>query len=299
MPLLLFLFWGQIMIKAKKITKSFFKKNFPKRPKNSYKNLNGKVFIFAGSKTMPGAAVLCAKAAYRSGAGFITLAVPKEILPACLKAVPEALFLQISNNPLKEIISYLKKMPHDVLLIGPGLTKERAKILLPLLKQSKLPAVIDGDALNFLAQAGLEILPKAKEAKYILTAHAGEAKRLLKQTLPAEKSALILTEKSGAVSLFKGPKTKVALNKNLWQNTTGNEGLAKAGSGDTLAGIIAALYAQLLKKGRKDVALISALLGVWLHGKAADEASKTYGKTSLMPTDVCKFISIVLKQNSF
>ena len=127
------------MATIKKITKSFFKKNFLKRSKDSYKNLNGKVFIFAGSKTMPGAAVLCARAAYQAGAGFITLAVPKEILPACLKAVPEALFLQVSKNPLKEIIKYLKQIPHDVLLIGPGLTKERAKILLPLLKQTKMP----------------------------------------------------------------------------------------------------------------------------------------------------------------
>ena len=117
------------MSEIKKITKPFFKNNFPKRPKNSYKNLNGKVFIFAGSKTMPGAAVLCAKAAFKAGAGFVTLAIPREILPACLKAVPEALFLQISDNPLKEITGYLKKMPHDVLLIGPGLTKNRAKIL--------------------------------------------------------------------------------------------------------------------------------------------------------------------------
>jgi NAD(P)H-hydrate epimerase len=287
------------MSEIKKITKPFFKNNFPKRPKNSYKNLNGKVFIFAGSKTMPGAAVLCAKAAFKAGAGFVTLAIPREILPACLKAVPEALFLQISDNPLKEITGYLKKMPHDVLLIGPGLTKNRAKILLPLLKQTSLPAIIDGDGLNFLAQAGLERLSKTKEVKYILTPHAGEAKRLLKKEVSAEKSALLLTEKSGAVSLFKGPKTKVALNKKLWQNTTGNEGLAKAGSGDTLAGIIAGIYAQLIKRKIKNAALKSALLGVWLHGKAADTAVQKTGKTSLLASEVCAEIASVLKQNSF
>ena len=287
------------MSEIKKITKPFFKNNFPKRPKNSYKNLNGKVFIFAGSKTMPGAAVLCAKAAFKAGAGFVTLAIPREILPACLKAVPEALFLQISDNPLKEITGYLKKMPHDVLLVGPGLTKNRAKILLPLLKQTSLPAIIDGDGLNFLAQAGLERLSKTKEVKYILTPHAGEAKRLLKKEVSAEKSALLLTEKSGAVSLFKGPKTKVALNKKLWQNTTGNEGLAKAGSGDTLAGIIAGIYAQLIKRKIKNAALKSALLGVWLHGKAADTAVQKTGKTSLLASEVCAEIASVLKQNSF
>lgn len=286
------------MPEIKKITKNFFNNNFPKRTKDSYKNLNGKVFIFAGSKTMPGAAVLCAKAAYQAGAGFVSLAVPQDILSACLESVPEALFLQVAKNSLKEITQYLKKMPHDVLLIGPGLTKERAKILLPLLKQTNLPAVIDGDALNVLATADIEKLPKSKETKYILTPHAGEMKRLLKQDLTGTKAAAILSERSGAVSLFKGPKTKVALGKKVWQNTTGNEGLAKAGSGDTLAGIIAGIYAQLLKRNQKDAALKSALLGVWLHGKAADLAAKKYGKTSLMATQVCLEVSSVLKANS-
>ena len=286
-------------MQIQKITKQFFKNNFPKRSKDSYKNLNGKVFILAGSKTMPGAAVLCAKAAYKAGAGFVTLAVPKEILPACLKAVPEALFLQISKNPLREIKIFLKKMPHDILLIGPGLTKERSKILLPLLKDIPLPAVIDGDALNYLAVAGIDKLPKNKDPKYILTPHAGEAKRLLKQDLSPDKAALLLAQKSGAVSLFKGPKTRVACFSELWQNTTGNEGLAKAGSGDTLAGIIAGIYAQLVKKNHKKAALTSALLGVWLHGKAADLAIKKYGKTSLRASDVCSYISMALEQNSF
>ena len=246
---------------------------------------------------MPGAAVLCAKAAYRAGAGFVSLAVPKEILPACLKAVPEALFLQVSATPLKEITNYLKVMPHDVLLIGPGLTKERAKILLPLLKQTKLPAVIDGDALNALASLGVKNLPKDKEAKYILTPHAGEMKRLLKSDLTDALAALSLAQKSGAVSLFKGPKTKIAFGKEVWQNTTGNEGLAKAGSGDTLAGIIAGIYAQLLKREQKNAALQSAILGVYLHGKAADIAAKKYSKTALMATHVCQEISAVLKEN--
>lgn len=285
------------MAEIKKITKTFFKKNFPKRAKDSYKHLNGRVFIFAGSKTMPGAAVLCARAAYQAGAGFVSLAVPKEILPACLKAVPEALFLQISKNPLKEIVKYLKQMPHDVLLIGPGLTKERAKIVLPLLKQTGLPAVIDADALNALALAGVENLPKNKQVKYILTPHAGEMERLLKQNLTGAKAALLLSQKSGAVSLFKGPKTKVALDKQVWQNTTGNEGLAKAGSGDTLSGIIAGIYAQLLKRNKKEAALYSALLGVYLHGRAADLAAAKYSKTSLRASQVAQEISSVLKEN--
>ena len=183
------------------------------------------------------------------------------------------------------------------MLVGPGLTKERAKILLPLLKQTKLPAVIDGDALNALASLGVKNLPKHKEAKYILTPHAGEMKRLLKSDLTDALAALSLAQKSGAVSLFKGPKTKIAFGKEVWQNTTGNEGLAKAGSGDTLAGIIAGIYAQLLKREQKNAALQSAILGVYLHGKAADIAAKKYSKTALMATHVCQEISAVLKEN--
>jgi len=272
-----------------KITKAFFLKNFPKRGKNSYKNLNGKVLIVAGSADMPGAAVLCARAAYRAGAGFVALAVPACVYKAAVCAVPEALILKMpSEKCLKKIIEYNKTNPQDLILIGPGLGKGAA-IMPKLLKQTKLPAVIDADALNFLAKHGPEKL--LKNIPYILTPHEGEMKRLLHGKVSADK----LSELTGAVSLLKGPDTIISLRGRSMQNTTGNEGLAKAGSGDILAGIIAGIWAQLIRLGKAD-AFTAAALGVYIHGAAADDAVKKISKTSLTASDVLQQLPLTLKK---
>jgi len=285
----------------KAITKTFFKKHFPVRAKNSYKNLNGKVFIFAGSFTMPGAAVLCARAAYRAGAGFVTLAVPQALYKAVVCAVPQALILPLpagQSAKLKTIKAYLKKTPQDILLLGPGLGADAA-LTLKILEFSKLPAVIDADSLNFLAKAGLNKLNK--NIPYILTPHAGEMKRLLRAyKLNEDTAAARLAAQTGAITLLKGAHTKVSFNGASYQNTTGNEGLAKAGTGDILSGIIAALFAQLLQRetgqNPKEKAFTAALLGVYLHGSAADYAVRTISKTSLMAEDILEALPFTLKE---
>jgi NAD(P)H-hydrate epimerase len=287
-----------------KITKEFFKKNFPKRAKNSYKNLNGRVLIAAGSADMPGAAVLCARACYRSGAGLVTLAAPAAVYEAAVKAVPEALVLRLpdvkylQDSSLKFIVDYNKKIPHDLILMGPGLGKG-AQIALKLLALTKLPAVIDADALNFLAEKGVSKIDK--NTPYILTPHTGEMKRLLHKTkINPDTAAAELSKISGAVAILKGSQTKVCYREKIMQNTTGNEGLAKAGSGDVLAGIIAGIWAQLMRAGSGqnsfEAAFLSAALGVYLHGAAADEAVKKISKTSLLASDVCAQLPFCLKK---
>lgn len=288
-----------------KITKSFVKKNYPLRTSDSHKNLNGRVLIAAGSRNMPGAAILAATACYRAGAGLVTLAVPACIASLCAQAMPEAIILQLEDSngclnkkSLKTLLNYLKQMPHNVLLVGPGMDGG-AKITADLLTQTKLPAVIDADALNFLAQYGPQKLNK--NIPYILTPHEGEIKRLLnKKTVNRLTAAQELFELTGAVSLLKGPRTKVCFDNITYDNTTGNEGLAKAGSGDTLAGIIAAVFAQLLKredgKTNKQKAFAAACLGVFMHGAAADDAVKEYGKISLLASDVCAQLPYTIKE---
>jgi NAD(P)H-hydrate epimerase len=287
-----------------KITKKFFKKYFPCRAKNSYKNLNGRVLIVAGSADMPGAAVLCARACYRAGAGLITLATARQAYNAVVKAVPEAVILHLPCreylNPraLKAIISHNKKIHHDLLIAGPGLGKG-AQIVLKLLTQTKLPAVIDADALNFLAQK--DIFRLNKNIPYILTPHTGEMKRLLKETKITDNSVKKLSEITGAITILKGPYTKVCYEEIIMQNTTGNEGLAKAGTGDVLAGIIGGIWAQLIKKENSDLpkqkAFKAAALGVYLHGAAADEAVKKISKISLMASEVCAQVPFTIKKN--
>ena len=230
-----------------KITKTYFKAHYPKRTKNSHKNLNGKVFIIAGSKNMAGAA-------YRAGAGFVTVAAVREIKPALIKAVPEALVLDLKSlngylygESFRQIKTYLKENPQDVLAAGCGLGKG-AKGISGLLKSAKIPCVIDADALNYIAKLGAENL---KGLPCILTPHEGEIKRLLgKNNFDRNTAAQIVSSLSGGVCLLKGPHTQVCFNGSKNINTSGNEGLAKAGSGDILTGIIAAIWAKLIKSGK-------------------------------------------------
>lgn len=277
-----------------KITKKFFKSNFPKIKKDSYKNINGKILIIAGSKTMQGAAVLNVLGAYFSGAGMVALASIPEVIKATVCTVPQTLVLPLEKNQLNEIKKYIKNFKPDVLLIGSGLA-EMAKNTLKILEFAKLPAVIDASSLTFLASKNSK-LPKAG-GPYILTPHIGEMKRLLKhKTLNTKTAAKELAQKTGTICLLKGPVTYISNGIKTYKSHAGNCGLAKAGSGDVLGGIIAALYARLLKKyDGKKAALYAAAMGVYLHGYAADFAAKETGKTSLLATDVINKVPSAIK----
>ena len=278
-----------------KITKKFFKTNFPKVKKDSYKNINGKILIIAGSKTMQGAAVLNVLGAYFSGAGMVALASIPEVIKATVCTVPQALVLPLEKNQLNEIKKYIKTFKPDVLLIGSGLA-ETAKNTLKILNFAKLPAVIDASSLTFLASKGAK-LPKTG-GPYILTPHVGEMERLLKQkTLNTKTAAKELAQKTGAICLLKGPITYISNGTKTYESHAGNCGLAKAGSGDVLGGIIAALYARLLtqNKDKKQAAFLAAALGCYLHGRAADFAAKEIGPTSLLANDVVKKIPAAIK----
>jgi len=277
-----------------KITKTFFKQNFPKISKNSYKNINGKVLIIAGSKTMQGAAVLNVLGAYSCGAGMVALASIPEVIKATVCAVPQALVLPLGKRPLAEIKKYIQNFQPDVLVIGSGLSA-LAKDTVNILKFAKIPAVIDASSLTYLASKNIN-LPKSS-APYILTPHIGEMKKLLKQkTLDLGSSAKILAQKTGAVCLLKGPVTYISDGVKTYESHAGNCGLAKAGSGDVLAGIIGAIYARLLKKYEgKKAALLAAVLGTYLHGYSADLAAKEKGKTSLLATDVIQKLPFAIK----
>ena len=276
-----------------KITKTFFKQNFPKIAKNSYKNINGKVLIIAGSKTMQGAAVLNVLGAYSCGAGMVALASIPEVIKAAVCTVPQVLVLPLEKKSLTQIKKYIKSFEPDVLVIGCGLSA-LAKETLNILKFAKVPAVIDASSLTFLASAGCKL---PKNIPYILTPHIGEMKRLLKKNnINPKTAACELAQKTGAVCLLKGPITRISDGVKIYESFAGNCGLAKAGSGDILAGIIGALYARLLKNyDGKIAALYAAAMGVYLHGYAADLAAKETGKTSLLATDVINKIPAAIK----
>lgn len=286
------------------INETFFKKYYPRRSKDSYKNLNGKVFIIAGSKDMPGAAVLASRAAYAAGAGFVTVSTVSDIRPALINAVPEALILDIKSSggylgaeASVQIKDYLKNNPQDVILTGCGLSKGAA-VTEEILKSAALPAVVDADSLNFISSRGVSVL---KKTPCILTPHIGEIKRLLAGIpFEEENAALKISELSGGVCLLKGPATQICFNGNKNINSSGNEGLAKAGSGDVLAGIIAAVWAKMLKAGGginpRESGFLAASMGVYLHGACADFAAEKVSKESITAGMLIEVLPYVLKK---
>jgi len=238
---------------------------------------------------MAGAAVLAAKAALSGGAGYVTTAVPPEIKNVLFASVPEAVVLPLTpGKEISQIKKHISKTKYTLVLAGPGLGVERAKKFLPLLSRLNLPLVLDGDALNAL------VLTKIKfKVPVILTPHPLEAARLLGFKDERKKMAAVIAKKYNCVCVLKGHNTIVTDGKTFLQNTTGGSSLAKAGTGDVLAGIISAFWAQA--GASKQTALASAACGVFIHGRAGDLAGKKFSDYSVLASDLHKFIGRAVK----
>jgi len=260
----------------------------PVREENSHKGSFGKALAFVGSYGMSGAAVLSASAILKSGAGISCAAVPESVL-ASVTAKTAALMtcpLPCKNNVLSknaEEILFDKLSAYDVLLAGCGIGQEKVAkhIVFRLLKENEKPMVLDADALNLLALS--PTLLEKKKCDLILTPHIKEFSRLLgisteeiaKDRL---KIAKAFSEKYKVTLVLKDAVTVVATPEGaLYVSTVQNSGMATAGSGDVLAGIITGLLAQ--GASCED----AAVLGVYLHqlaGAIAKEACGEYGMTA-------------------
>ncbi len=257
----------------------------PKRDRFSHKSQVGKLLIIAGSHGKMGAAVLCAKAALRTGVGLINVHVPKCGVEILQISVPEAMI--ISDND-QEYISEINASDSTI-AIGPGIgTQEKTKEALELfLTQAKEPMVLDADALNILA-ANKSLLSQVPEAS-ILTPHPGEFKRLVGdwnddfEKLELLKSFCI---KHKLNTVLKGAYSAVCDTEgNIYFNPSGNPGMATAGSGDVLTGIVSSLLAQGLNPFH------ALQLGVYIHGLAGDLAAVKVGQISLVASDIISCIS--------
>jgi NAD(P)H-hydrate epimerase len=272
------------------------------RAKNAHKGDFGKVLVIAGSVGMSGAAALVGKAALRAGSGLVRVAVPKSILPVvaafepCYTTIPLAEDDKghIAGKAINAILD--AAADNDVLAFGPGIGIARgtSTVLATLLERSGLKLVLDADGLNNLAL--LKDWQAKCKANLILTPHPGEMKRLweniCRNPLPADRNeqAIKLSQKTKAVVVLKGAGTVVADGKKVYVNTTGNPGMATAGSGDVLTGIIASLYGQGFE------AFEAAAIGVYVHGLAGDIAAKKRGEISLIATDVIEALSEAFKE---
>ncbi len=279
----------------------------PPRPGYSHKGDYGHILIVAGSKGKTGAALMAAKACLRSGSGLVTLAVPESLIDIFQNRVTEEMTLPLPDNgngtlspKAADVILNFASERIDVIAIGPGIgvSNNTEKVMNELIQKSTVPMVIDADGINAIApphpplvkggQRGVmskEAIGLFKKAKspIILTPHAGEMARLLQRAVEKDRinTAISFSKETRTYLVLKGVPTIVAEpDGNAFINTTGNPGMATAGSGDVLTGIIASLLGQGLNP------IDSSVLGVYLHGLAGDIAAKARGEHSLIASDI-------------
>lgn len=264
----------------------FAKPLFKRRGKFDHKGTFGKALLIVGSYGMAGAATLSAKAALRTGLGLLTLHVPKALYTILQIAVPEAM-VKVDNND-KNLSELPDTTTYNAIGIGCGLGKaEVTKEALAKVANIKQALVIDADALNIIAasEQGVGHLPKG----CIITPHPKEFERLFGKTgndFERLDVAIQNAQSLGIFILLKGAHTCVACpNGEVYFNSTGNPGMATAGSGDVLTGIITSLLAQGYS------AKEAAILGAFLHGLAGDLSAKEVGQEALIASDIIEGIS--------
>ncbi len=261
------------------------------RPRFSNKYDYGRVLLIAGSRGMMGAAVLSAKAAYTAGVGHLTVHVPKGFGPVLYTTVPEALVHEDANESSLSTLPELEG--YDAIAIGPGIGRsvQSRQALQNLLKNYRQPIILDADALYHLAEdhSLLSLLP----VDSIITPHAGEFDRLFGRCHSEyeryRKAKEVAVEYKINVVL-KGAYTVICARTGLALfNSSGNPGLATAGTGDVLTGILLALL------GKEKNALLSCLEGVYMHGYAADLYRSEYQEESVTASEVINYLPMAMR----
>jgi len=265
----------------------------PPRPRDSHKGRFGNVLVVAGSRGMAGAAALCGASALRSGAGLVRVACPAEVQPTVASFEPSFMTypLPCDDNGLIQLERAqpdLERLiaPVDVIAVGPGLgqSDDIRRLVRFLITGTSKPLLIDADGLNALASQ--TDLLSGLNRPVVLTPHPGEFARLAGLTIAdvqadrIERAAALAALSVPLVVVLKGAGTVVSDGRRYYINTSGNPGMATAGAGDVLAGVIAALMGQKLP------AFEAAQLGVFIHGLAGDVARDQNGEIGLIAGDI-------------
>ena len=263
----------------------------PPRAFDANKGDFGKITVIGGSRGMAGAPCLAARGAYRAGAGLVRVAVPMSIWDILAGKLDECVTDGLQETASGSVARKgLKSYGGDdewagVIVLGPGMSQnsETAEEIRAFVARMKQPLVLDADGLNaFTGQLGLLRRPGRKT---VLTPHPGEMARLLKLT-PAQiqsdrpRAVFECARMSGCVVALKGAITLVSDGERLYQNTSGNPGMATGGTGDILTGIVAAFIGQGMAPFE------AACLGVYIHGLAGDVAASRMGMHSMMAGDL-------------
>lgn len=287
--------------KTEILERPFIQKIFPrKRPQDSHKGIFGHLLVIAGSRGKRGAGALCCKAALRSGAGLVTWALPERLdIPDSF--IPEAMTLPLPETAEgtlslaaeKPLLSFAKNK--NAVAIGPGLSThpETRELIKRLLPQITCPIILDADGITLLTEE--KGLLKKIRVPVLMTPHPGEFGKFLgldARAVQKERVALLSETASqyGCTILLKGAYSLIAdPNHSVWINPTGNPGMATAGTGDVLTGMIAGFCAQGIPFPE------AAQIGVYLHGLSGDLALEEKGEISLMASDMIEKIPLAVQ----
>ena len=278
-----------------------------RRKASAHKGDFGRVFILAGSYGLTGAAILTGESVLRSGAGLVTLGIPRSLHNAfarrikelMLKPLTETSNKSLSLNAYPEIIKFINEKA-DIVIIGPGLSQNKStqELIRKVVKNCPKPIVIDADGLNALS-CNPDILLNTQYSirDTIITPHIGEMSRLTGLSIAKiNKNRKTVAKRAASdyniTVVLKGQNTIVADKKDTYINKTGNPGMATAGSGDVLSGIIGAFLAQGLD------AFSAAKYAVYIHGKAGDLAAKEKTQLGMIASDIIGKIPEAIKKSS-
>ena len=284
------------------IEQSDVRRILPKRSVHAHKYSVGKLLVLAGSKGLTGAAVMCCTSAMRVGAGAVILGTPEPIYSIVARKLTEVMVFPLpatsdgtlsltALDAIREKLSWA-----DVLVVGPGLSQnsETQQVVFKVIREYNGKVLIDADGLNAIAVYGISKLRSAR-ARFILTPHVGEFARLTGLSSNKVEQCRIevardLARRIKSTIVLKGVPTVIASKDgSAVLNSTGNPGMATAGAGDVLSGIIAGLWAQ----GMDDAS--AAWAGVYLHGLSGDIIAKKLGERSLMANDLIEYLPNALQ----
>lgn len=273
--------------------KDIYRKMLPDRPEDSNKGMYGRLLVIAGSKGMAGAAYLNAHAAYMTGAGLVRIYTSSDNREILQTLLPEAIITTYEEYNKEELLSLLTWADSVCIGSGLGMSRLSEKILKTVIEYVKVPCLIDADGLNLLAE-NKNYLNQMAERRFVITPHMKEMSRLTGISVEELKADRILILKDfisryRITCVLKDSRTLIASEeKGIRMNLTGNSAMAKAGSGDVLAGVISGWMVQ--GKEAED----AAELGTYIHGLSGDLAKFEKGVYSVMARDLIEYISKAL-----
>lgn len=260
----------------------------PRRPRDAHKGLFGHVLVVGGQPGMLGAVRLAGEAAYRAGAGLVSVATHPEHASLVSIARPELMTHGVDDGAALHAAARRA----TVIALGPGLgTGKWSEMLFHAALDLAQPMVVDADGINLLAREPV------RRDDWVLTPHAGEAARMLGVSageVQSDRSRAVraIVERFGGVCVLKGAGTLVAMTGEgaIWRCDAGNPGMASGGMGDVLTGVIAALLAQQLAP------FDAARAGVWAHATAGDRCAERIGDAGFVASEVCATLPEVLRE---